>query len=69
MEYGLILYTDWNEVKHQLMDGDDPMSGRPVGGWHSLFYDTADHLPFADLDAIEQHGFDIAREVALLICI
>ena len=64
VEYGLILYTDWSEVKHQLMDGDDPMSGWPAGGWHSLFYDTADNLPFADLDAIEQHGFDIAAEDA-----
>ncbi len=65
VEYGLMMYTNWREVKHQLMSADNPLSaGWPEGGWHSLSYDTADRLPFADLDAIEQHGFDIADEVA-----
>ncbi len=58
------MYTDWSEVKSQSMQDDDPRSGWPARKWHSLFYDTADHLPFADPDAIEQHNFDIASEDA-----
>lgn len=66
VEYGLVMYTDWSEVKSQSMQDDDPRSGWPARKWHSLFYDTADHLPFADLDAIEQHNFDIASEDGVL---
>jgi len=64
VEYGLVMYTDWSEVKRQSMYADDPFLGWQDRTWNSLSYDTADHLPFADLDAIEQHGFEITAEEA-----
>jgi len=64
VEYGLVMYTDWSEVKRQSMYDDDPLLGWQDRTWNSLTYDTADHLPFADLDAIEEHNFDIASEDA-----
>ncbi len=64
VEYGLVMYTDWSEVQVQLMHDDDPLSGWPGKIWKSLTYDTADHLPFADLDGIEEHHFEIASEDA-----
>lgn len=64
VEYGLIMYEDWNEVRNQSMFGDDPVLEWPSRKWNSLFYDTADRLPFADLDAIEEHNFEIASEDA-----
>jgi hypothetical protein len=64
VEYGLVMYTDWSEVKRQSMYDDDPLSGWQARTWNSLSYDTADRLPFADLDAIEEHDFEIASEEA-----
>jgi tetratricopeptide (TPR) repeat protein len=64
VEYGLVMYTDWSEVKRQSMYADDPLLGWQDRTWNSLSYDTADHLPFADLDAIEEHGFEVAAEEA-----
>lgn len=64
VEYGLVMYTDWSEVQAQLMHDDDPLSVWAGRIWKSLTYDTADHLPFADLDAIEEHHFEIASEDA-----
>jgi hypothetical protein len=64
VEYGLVRYADWSEVQSQSMHGDDPLRGWQDRTWNSITYDTADHLPFADLDAIEQHNFEIASEEA-----
>lgn len=64
VEYGLVMYTDWSEVQAQLMHDDDPLSVWPGRIWKSLTYDTADHIPFADLDAIEEYHFEIASEDA-----
>lgn len=64
VEYGLVMYADWSEFLDHSMSDDDPLSGLLERTWNSLFYDTADHLPFADLDAIEEHKFDIAAEEA-----
>jgi hypothetical protein len=64
VEYGLVRYADWSEVQSQSMYDDDPLLGWQERTWNSLTYDTADHLPFADLDAIEEHKFEIASEEA-----
>ena len=64
VEYGLVRYADWSEVQSQSMHDDDPLMGWQDRTWNSITYDTADHLPFADLDAIEEHNFEIASEEA-----
>ncbi|MBI5841154.1 MAG: tetratricopeptide repeat protein [Chloroflexi bacterium] len=64
VEYGLVMYADWSEVQSQSMHDDDPLLGWQGRTWNSLTYDTADLLPFADLDAIEEHNFEIASEQA-----
>ncbi len=64
VEYGLVMYTDWSEVRRQSMYDDDPLLGWQDRTWNSLTYDTADQLPFADLDAIEEHAFEVAAEEA-----
>jgi tetratricopeptide (TPR) repeat protein len=64
VEYGLVRYADWSEVQSHSMHDDDPLLGWQDRTWNSLTYDTADHLPFADLDAIEEHNFEIASEDA-----
>jgi tetratricopeptide (TPR) repeat protein len=69
VEYGLVMYTDWNEVKRQSMYGGDLLSEWQDRTWNSLTYDTADLLPFADLDAIEEHHLEIASEEAYPVCV
>lgn len=64
VEYGLVRYADWSEAQSQSMHDDDPLLGWQDRTWNSITYDTADHLPFADLDAIEEHNFEIASEEA-----
>jgi tetratricopeptide (TPR) repeat protein len=64
VEYGLVRYADWSVVQSQSMHDDDPLLGWQDRTWNSITYDTADHLPFADLDAIEEHNFEIASENA-----
>ena len=64
VEYGLVMYRDWNEVLDHSLSDDDPFSGLLERSWNSISYDTADRLPFADLDAIEENDFDIAAAEA-----
>jgi tetratricopeptide (TPR) repeat protein len=64
VEYGLVRYAEWSEVQSQSTHDDDPLRGWQDRTWNSITYDTADHLPFADLDAIEEHNFEIASENA-----
>jgi tetratricopeptide (TPR) repeat protein len=64
MEYGLVTYMDWSDVQDLSTNDENSLSGLLARTWNSLSYDTADHLPFADLDAIEEHKLDIATEDA-----
>lgn len=64
VEYGLVRYADWSEVQSQSTHDDDPLLGWQDRTRNSITYDTADHLPFADLDAIEEQNFEIASEEA-----
>ncbi|HSG43669.1 MAG TPA: hypothetical protein VLA72_10990 [Anaerolineales bacterium] len=64
VEYGLVMYNDWSDVKHFSMSDDEPIFEWQDRTWNTLSYDSADHLPFADLDAIEGHKFEIASEDA-----
>lgn len=64
VEYGMVMYRTWSDVKRLAMDNDDPLRKDQDATWNSLFFDTADFLPFADLDAIEEHNLEIASEEA-----
>jgi len=65
MEYGLGVFTRWEDIDRfeNVPDGGEP--GIPPEGVHSLLFDDATLLPFADLDGIEDHGWPIAGETAL----
>ncbi len=69
VEYGVMRFAEWSQVERQFTQGDNPMSALPAGGLHSLFYDTADRVPFADLDAIEQYDLEIAAPDAYPIAV
>lgn len=64
LEYGLLLYESWEELERTFRYASDPLEHIPPEGWRSISFEPPDGLPFADLDAIEEHGWEIAGERA-----
>ncbi len=64
IEYGLAKYLRWEDVVRQFTEDDRPTEMLPPGGLHSLFYGDITQVPFDDLEAIEQHKWDIAAPEA-----
>lgn len=64
MEYGLAVYRRWEDVERLYGFVDDPMEAIPPDGAHSLFFGRINEVPFADLEAIEQYGWEIADNQA-----
>ncbi len=64
IEYGLAKYLRWEDVVRQFTEDDRPTEMLPLGGLDSLFYGDITQVPFDDLEAIEQHHWDIAAPEA-----
>jgi tetratricopeptide (TPR) repeat protein len=64
LEFGLVMYWDWDDLLHTYVTADDPLEQVPPGGWRSLTFENADLLPWEDLDATEEYGWKIAGENA-----
>ncbi|MCL4394610.1 MAG: hypothetical protein M1482_07380 [Chloroflexi bacterium] len=64
VEYGLATYLRWPDVVRQFTEDENPMDMLPAGGLHSLFFDSITKVPFDDLDAIQEYGFEIASPEA-----
>jgi tetratricopeptide (TPR) repeat protein len=64
VEYGLAVYEQWADLERLFTPALDPTTLIPAKGAHALYYNDITSLPFADLDAIEEHGWEIAGEQA-----
>ncbi|MFN8456211.1 MAG: hypothetical protein U0401_16345 [Anaerolineae bacterium] len=64
VEYGLAMYKKWADVERVYSFADNPMEVLPASGGHSFFYDTINRLPFADLEAMEKYGWEVAEKRA-----
>jgi tetratricopeptide (TPR) repeat protein len=64
VEYGLAMYKKWADVERIYSFADNPLEVLPASGGHSFFFDAIDHLPFADLEAIEKYGWEVADKRA-----
>ncbi|MBP7689997.1 MAG: hypothetical protein KA765_18930 [Thermoflexales bacterium] len=62
VEYGLATYPTWKDVEAMFGAGDDPLAALPASGAHSLLFSNITEVPFDDLDASEQYGWEIASE-------
>lgn len=60
VEYGVMMLLRWEDVRRQFLGDDDPMEQIPKGGLQSIFYDTIDKVPVADLEAMEKYGWTVA---------
>ncbi len=62
VEYGLATYLKWEDVEKFFSSGGDPIEALPAGGAHSFLFNSVTEVPFDDLDAIEQYGWEIVNE-------
>jgi hypothetical protein len=69
LEFGLILYWDWEDLLHTYQTAETPLEQVPPGGWRSFTFENADLLPWDDLQAIKEHAWKIANENAFPLAI
>ena len=61
LQFGLMFYWNWEDVLQSYeMTDENPLEHIPASGWNSFTFENGEMLAFADLDAIEQHGWEIA---------
>jgi tetratricopeptide (TPR) repeat protein len=64
IEYGLAMYRRWEDVERVYGFVDDPLETLAPEGGNSCFFGDVSQVPFADLEAIEQYGWEIADKQA-----
>jgi tetratricopeptide (TPR) repeat protein len=64
IEYGLAMYLRWEDVERVYDFVDDPLETLSPEGGHSCFFGNVSQVPFADLEAVEQYGWEIASKQA-----
>ncbi|MBN1146184.1 MAG: hypothetical protein JXA78_02930 [Anaerolineales bacterium] len=64
MEFGLVLFWDWDDVLRVYQTDSDPLAHLPESGWRSLSFENADILPAADLEAQQRYHWQVASSGA-----
>lgn len=64
MEFGLTLYTSWEDVLHVFEHADSPLELVPESGMHGLSFEAMQNLPAEDQRAIRKHGWKTASHKA-----
>jgi hypothetical protein len=64
VEYGLAVYEKWADLERLFEAADDPLDALPDKGAHSFLFDPVMGVPFDDLEAIEQHGWEVVNPEA-----
>jgi len=59
VEYGLSVCNKWEDMQRLFENSDDPMEALPDTGVHSLLFNEIIYVPFDDLDAVEQYGWEV----------
>lgn len=57
MEYGIVLYYNWDDVTQVIQNEGSPLEQIPESGWRVLSFDNRDMLPSEDQDAIRKYGW------------
>jgi tetratricopeptide (TPR) repeat protein len=64
VEYGLSVCNKWEDLQRLFENSDDPMAALPDKGAHSLLFNEITYVPFDDLDAAEQYGWEVINAEA-----
>jgi tetratricopeptide (TPR) repeat protein len=59
IEYGIALYKQWDDFLMRFDPADRLEDVIPPDGANSLFFGDATQVPFDDLDAIAEHGWEV----------
>ena len=62
VEYGLALYKQWDDFMLQFGPMSHPLEMLPQEGAHSLLFSDITLVPFDDLDAIAEYGWEVVNE-------
>lgn len=62
VEYGLAMYLKWKDVERFFSAAGDPAEALPASGAHSFLFNEITAVPFDDLDAIEQYGWEVVND-------
>ncbi len=60
IEYGLLLYWNWEDLERSYLNTGDPRPTLPKTGWTSFSYATADLMSPDDLEAIKTYHWPVA---------
>jgi tetratricopeptide (TPR) repeat protein len=64
VEYGLSVCNKWADMQRLFENSDDPMEALPDKGVHSVMFNEITYVPFDDLDAVEQYGWEVINAEA-----
>jgi tetratricopeptide (TPR) repeat protein len=64
IEYGLALYTSWEDVLRAFEGADSPLELLPESGIHGLTYETKGDLPSEDQSGMRKYGWKSAGRKA-----
>ena len=64
VDYGMVVQRTWEQVTELFQNLDDPLEAVPREGWHAVSFEPRHMLPFADLEAIETHAWEVAGAAA-----
>lgn len=62
MEYGLAIYDKWKDLAQLYSGGDELSSMVPSGGMKAFNFAPITEVPFADLEAINEYGWEMPEE-------
>jgi tetratricopeptide (TPR) repeat protein len=64
MEFGLSLYTAWEDVVGMFKEADSPLDLVPETGMHGLTFESKDDLPSEDQEGLRKYGWKAAGRKA-----
>jgi tetratricopeptide (TPR) repeat protein len=59
MEFGLLLYSNWDDLVRSYDDRLSPTERIPADGWNSFTFTDSNQTPWTDLDNIEQYDWPV----------
>ena len=62
VEYGLVLYKQWDDFMLQFGPINHPLEMLPQEGAHTLLFGDITLVPFDDLDALAEYGWEVVDE-------
>jgi hypothetical protein len=60
LEFGLVLFWNWDDLIRVYQFSEDPLDHLPVSGWRSLSFENLEALPSRDQHALKKYAWNVA---------